>query len=1157
MQFFVNYTNKIISRFSRMRIIDFLVIAVLSLIPLLWIPDGQILTGHDSGYPINVLEAYKNRFYTWNSQDSMGVDNENSISVIPILSLQAFVSYLGVSVANSETITFIFWFFIMQTSMYMLAHSLREHISYRWFPLLAAVLYVFNFYLLALWRYGAGTTFSAYSALPLTLLFILRMLNGKLKPMPAGLFVSLTLFFFNGGGGLSIPLFGGMFVSLSWAVIYFFLISKKQARLNLVLRIVGFSIAFFCASIFLQAYWLLPFLYFVLTTYYTTLEAVGGKEVVLKWTDSVSLYTSIANLFRLQGYPDWYNNPFHPYANAFLQRGILVFISTLIAPSAFAAVLLAKKTEVKKLIIFFFGLALLGIFFAAGSHPPTGWLYSMLILHIPGFVVFRSAQYKFIPALLLSFSLMLAYTINFFLYETKLLASLREKQRVVRAGLAIGIIVLILIYHYPFFQRGFFYYSKSLSTLIAVPEYVKKFDIWSKKHFDDEGRTLILPRFNSSWKAGLFNWNYFSLYSPFNLITPKPFIQYSYYLNESQLALFNRMAEEIPQQSELAGELLDFFQVRHILLAKDISYTSEDIPSENWKKYEKGLQQYPLLWNEGQWSVRKVPEYQPNKIYALSSLTKFHGQGSQVIGALLDGVDDFLLPQMIGKSMNNPTLKDFPVSRMLYAASCLTCSLYKQENEIIPGYTSVLPGSLFYHFKRKREQIPIDVHVSFTGAVTSRLGLTTKRIAEVISMVEQQRDSSALAILSEEIAKLWSDIDAYLYLKNPTQEQVDMVTQVHDYALSQRKILTRLRDNHAQNAEVLMPVISTLQRILKKIEEYRNTYENTAVYRVPASMHEAEIFFDRTSLPHTSNDTYVLPTSLVIENTSYPVRAIFTNGKVGLGKFSLTEGQIIAVKFPSEHISFPEQNYVNVTVDTTQMSCVGVTIPGFDAGKSYEMTIKNAASLDKSALFYLRKRKNESTISLQDTRFKPDTAFNFDKLAQGAQRKYFSGTDGDVGAYLYLCVDTNVLLPAIEDTISIRPLSSPPLFFRAGNGAVMPRQKILYNRIDQTKYTIDLNNASFPLILVFNENYNELWRLSETDATGGWWQILTQWRVPSFSRSSHLQINGFANAWYIPQKPESGKLILEFYPQSLFYKGLVISLVSLIIVGLLLRKQKK
>lgn len=1141
-------------------VVDFIIMAIISFIPLMWIPRGQMLTGHDSGYPINVLEAYKNRFFTWNTQDSMGLDNATSISVIPVLSVQAAASSLGASVADSEKVTFICWFFMMQAAMYVFAYSLRDAFGYRWFPLMTAVGYVFNFYLLALWRYGAGTTFSAYTALPLALTFTINMLRGRLGAIRSALYLSLALFLFNGGGGLSIPLFGGLLVSLGWAVVYFMITAKSEKRQEVFRNIVVFLISTFTASFLLNAYWLLPFLYFVITNYYTELTAKGGKAVVLMWTHSVSIYTSIGNLFRLQGYPDWYNNPFHPYANFYLIKIPLIFVSMLFAPTAYFSLLLVKQTEQKKLILYFAVLSLMGIFFAAGTHPPTGWLYSLFILYVPGFVVFRSAQYKFIPALFVSFAILIAYTLNYLLYETPLLGYFGKRKNATAAVFAAGFICLITVYHYPFFQRGFFYYNRTLSTLLSIPEYVHSYDRWSKEHFDDEGRTLILPRFNSTWKAGLFDWNYFSLYSPFNLITPKPFVQYSYYLNESQFALFNRLAYELSRSTPLSDKLLSFFQVRHILLAKDISYTSEDIPSESWHRYEPALSKdsFPLVWHEGSWQVHEYPGYQKNKIYGVNTLTRFHGSGEDSIGAILAGSDDFILPQILGKTTQNPVITDLPVHDSLFGIKCSTCGIFRPANEIIPAYTNILPGSMFYGIKRRREAKPADVSAPLSQVITSRLGLTLKRVSEIASMAERGSDTASVRGLGKELHELWKQIAEVMPIGSTAAADAEILAVLNDYAMSENKAIVKLLGAHAQYAESLKPATALFEEIINRIYVYKQNYRYGPVFVLPVAVDNADFYLDEVSLATDQSGRFIYPVQIDVGGVSRKITPLASGGKVMLGNYSATEAASVQLIFPEQASLLGAPMAVVPTIDNIVQSCQAAPIAGYNPERSYEVSLTNAQKMAKTAQIYLRKKKNNVvSFSVSDQVFKPDYAFNFSREDEGEQRLYFAGTDGDVEAYIYLCVAKGDDQSDYATTLSVHEMVKPTLFVQVGNSTLANRQSIQYKRINQTKYVIDLSGATFPLTLVFNENYNTLWRLSEVDSTGNLLQILTSWHIPSYARKSHMQVNGFANAWYIDKKPSSNSLILEFYPQSLFYKGILITaagLMSVIVILILKRK---
>jgi|GEM_PF-2491852 len=1135
------------------RLFDIAVIAFISCIPLLWIPNGQILTGHDSGYPINVIEAYKNRFFTWNSQDSFGLDNTTSISVIPILSIQAAASRIGLSVADSERVTFVFWFFAMHVGMYLLAFSLRDIFRYRWFPLLAAFLYVFNFYLLALWRYGAGTTFSAYTTLPLTVMICIGVMRSSSHTIRSGILLAAVLFLFNGGGGLSLPLFGGLLTAFVLVFVYFIALATGSERKELYKRSARFVGVAIVTSLFLNAYWLFPFLYYVITTYYSTLQAVGGKAAVLKWTDSVSVHTSISNLFRLQGFPDWYDNPYHPYANQFLQKKILIVISMLFAPAAYAAVLLVRQIEQKKVVLYFTGLSLLGIFFSAGSHPPTGWLYSLFMLYVPGFVVFRSAQYKFIPALLLSFAILISFTVNYLISESKFFAFYRPAiRRVLSSGAIAAVFVLVLIYHFPYFQRGFFYYNRNLSTLLTIPDYIESFDSWSKDNLDDEGRTLILPRFNSVWKAALFNWNYFSLYSPLNLIRPKPFIQYSYYLNESQFAMFNRLAKEIQSNSTLAGNLLTLFQVRHILLAGDIAYKSTDIPSESPDVYRDVLSQkktYPLVWNEGPWQIYQVPTYTKNKIYSVSGLTQLNGQPKDAVGAVLWGTTDFILQQIVGKSIVNPSFESLPIRDVISGVVCFTCELQKQEADIVPRYTSILPGSLLYRIKRWREKTPDENTASVETKISHRLGLSLKRISELASLGERNVDADALLPVIAELTEHWDSVQILMPSSLDSPEAIDVVARIYDFAMSEDRIVNKMLGNSPKYTTATLPFQKQLGVVIKRIETLKNVYDDRAVYRLPDEKSEGIFYLDPLTLATGTDGKRVLPIGMMIGDRFVDFSGIAKNplsDRFELGAYEGKPKELVTLIFPKRQSLLGETTRKAVTIDSRKQMCQISQIQGFDWERTYRLVINNASALSSSTQFYLRKNKiNSDTFSIEDDVVIPDYAYNFSRYKSTPQERYFSGSDGDTGAYIYQCVTIGDEETVLTDSISVHEIVKPTLYIYSGTGEKQVHQNISYTRINQTKYVVDLSRATFPLVLVFNENYNGLWRLSPIDSTGNILEILRYWRPPSYAENMHMQVNGYANAWYLKEKPAKS-LILEFYPQSLFYKGVLVTVVGII-----------
>ena len=98
---------------------------------------------------------------------------------------------------------------------------------------------------------------------------------------------------------------------------------------------------------------------------------------------------------------------------------------------------------------------------------------------------------------------------------------------------------------------------------------------------------------------------------------------------------------------------------------------------------------------------------------------------------------------------------------------------------------------------------------------------------------------------------------------------------------------------------------------------------------------------------------------------------------------------------------------------------------------------------------------------------------------------------------------------------------------------------ISYDKISLTKYMVHVHNATEPFVLVFTDSFHPQWIAQIDDA----------------KVNEHMMVNGYANAWYI-NKTGSFKVVLEFWPQKLFYYGATVSLATLIVCVLFLVKDK-
>ena len=128
---------------------------------------------------------------------------------------------------------------------------------------------------------------------------------------------------------------------------------------------------------------------------------------------------------------------------------------------------------------------------------------------------------------------------------------------------------------------------------------------------------------------------------------------------------------------------------------------------------------------------------------------------------------------------------------------------------------------------------------------------------------------------------------------------------------------------------------------------------------------------------------------------------------------------------------------------------------------------------------------------------------------------------------------------------------------------------IIFRRINPTKYELQIN-ASRPFILVFSESYHPQWKVyienrsfkfDEIIANYDWLNIMESMndmrfmpkdisylQAESLPETNHFEANGYANAWYI-NKTGTYDITLYFLPQSLFYIGLIISIIFTIFCG--------
>jgi hypothetical protein len=95
-----------------------------------------------------------------------------------------------------------------------------------------------------------------------------------------------------------------------------------------------------------------------------------------------------------------------------------------------------------------------------------------------------------------------------------------------------------------------------------------------------------------------------------------------------------------------------------------------------------------------------------------------------------------------------------------------------------------------------------------------------------------------------------------------------------------------------------------------------------------------------------------------------------------------------------------------------------------------------------------------------------------------------------------------------------------------------------FKKISQTEYLVEVKNVSLPFVLVFNESFDQGWKIISTDV-----------------EAKHLIVNGYANGWYISPEASCAKSACElefritYEPQRYFSLTMIINTILFLLAS--------
>ncbi len=289
------------------------------------------------------------------------------------------LSAIGLSWFFIEKLLWMAVFIIAAYSSYCLAKYILKSRLSSW---LASFIYIANTYFLLLFSGGQLGVALAYAFAPFVLFRFIESLDTKKptikKAITNGLWLTLLI------------IFDLRLAYLAFGVIFLYQIISRRFHI----RSTSISVL---VAMAVHAFWILP------TIMTQTGPSVMGEDFtnpgMLRFLSFADFSHTISLL-----HPNWPENLFGKVY--FLQPEFL-----LIPLVAFCSLLFITQAKNKKHILFLGLLVLIGAFFAKGTQPPFGGIFTWCFQHIPGFIMFRDPT-KFYMLTAIGYSVLIPFTLS-------------------------------------------------------------------------------------------------------------------------------------------------------------------------------------------------------------------------------------------------------------------------------------------------------------------------------------------------------------------------------------------------------------------------------------------------------------------------------------------------------------------------------------------------------------------------------------------------------------------------------------------------------------------------------------------------------------------------------------------------------------------------
>jgi hypothetical protein len=533
----------------------------------------------------------------------------------------------------------------------------------------------------------------------------------------------------------------------------------------------------------------------------------------------------------------------------------------------------------------------------------------------------------------------------------------------------------------------------------------------------------------------------------------------------------------------------------------------------------------------------------------------------------------------------------------------LEVGLSEPESAFFP-YSRWKPGSLVYPLALKKEQLSEWREIGNPEQLFGKkLFYASKRISEI--------EKWHLTLDEDDWEKI---VDGY---KQKMEEAFGILEQINKKEREKFfPLLAKLEiflDAHKEKLENLG---------FNEINEKRKAQFRTILEELEKRLNQIKIEHDFTHLVYKFNipekgeyemfikaDSVNALTALIVDEKEMEIEGLKLkeDGWASLGKNGFEEGEhelILNLPEPENLISENWQKTSNLQSEEGPSSSLRPIFPqgieiGFQDIKDYTFDTIFRLSFDYKA-------QNVKAIFsiIQDTDKDEEAGMIYPLITAILPRTdngefkhkeiFFNSSPHASLGRLYLLLQSEIEKAAeLEfNNVKVEKLREPAILLRkkvnnTQNRSIMP--EITFTKVNPTKYRVKIEGAKEPYTLIFSENFHKGWKAyisqppnEDEDIIASYFNgeikegshknvfldrdtFETLGKEP-IAEDKHLLANGYANSWYLTPEDAGGEenyeVIIEFWPQRLFYFGLGISFLVMLgclgyLGGVLVRKKNK